>query len=118
MLPHIPYNIKMARKIQRKGEDHLPLSRFKNFSKNNVYGLHKVLGTDGVEDCVYGSLFLMSCDIQDPFHIREYDYVGLIIESMHHQTVNANKGEMKDFKFYHCSLLMHLILYKNIGYIS
>ena len=37
---------------------------------------------------------------------------------MHHQIVNAKKGEMKDFKFHHYSLMMHLILYKNIGYIS
>ena len=40
------------------------------------------------------------------------------MDSMHHQIVNAKKGEMKDFKFHHYSLLMHLILYKNISYIS
>ena len=62
--------------------------------------------------------FLITCDLQDPFHNREYDYVGFIMDSMHHQIVNAKKGEMKNFKFYHYSLLMHLILYKNIGYIS
>ena len=94
------------------------MSRFKNYFKNIVYGLHNVLGSDGEEDCVYCSLFLMACDIQDPFQNREYDYVGFIIESMHHQIMNAKKGEMKDFKFHHYSLLMYLILYKNIGYIS
>ena len=94
------------------------MSRFKNYFKNTVYGFHKVMGSDGTEDCVYGSLFLMACDIQDPFHHKEYDYVAFIIDSMHRQICDAKKGEMKDFKFHHYSLMMHLILYNNIGYVS
>lgn len=63
-------------------------------------------------------LFLIACDTQDPFHNKEYDYVGFIMDSMHHQIVNAQKGEMGNFRFHQYSLLMHLILYKDIGYIS
>jgi len=83
MLHHIPYTVKKVGLIPKKVEDYLPLSRFKNCFKNTVYGLHKLFGSDGVENCVYGSLFLMACDIQDPFHNREYDYVGFIIDNMH-----------------------------------
>jgi hypothetical protein len=60
----------------------------------------------------------MACDIQDPFHQKEYDYVAFIMDSMCNQLVNAKKGEMKNFKFHHYSLLMHLILYRNTRYIS
>ena len=91
-------------------EKHLPLRKFKGYFKNTMYRLHKVLGSDVVEYCVYGSLFLMACDIQDPFHNREYDYVSYIIDSIHLQIVNAKKGELASFKFHHYSLLMHLIL--------
>lgn len=63
MMPHIPYNVKKEGKIPRSMADFLPLSRFKYYFRNIVYGLLKVLGSDGVEDCVYGSLFLMACDI-------------------------------------------------------
>lgn len=68
MLPQIPYNVKKVGKIPKKVGDFLPLSKFKNKFRNTVYGLHKVLGSDGVEDYVYGSLFLMACDIKYPFH--------------------------------------------------
>ena len=83
-----------------------------------MYGLHKVLGSDGAEDCVYGSLFLMACDIQELFHHKEYDYVAFIIDNMHKQICDAKRGVMNDFKIHHYALLMHLILYCNIGYIS
>lgn len=118
MMPHISFNTKKVGQIPKNVEKHLPLSKFKGYFKKNVYGLHKVLGSDGVQDYVYGSLFLMACDIQDPFHNREYDYVGYIIDNMHQQIINAKKGELGNFKFHHYSLLMHLILYKNIGYLS
>lgn len=39
MLPHILYNIKKARLIPRKVGDFFPLSKFKNYFKNTVYGL-------------------------------------------------------------------------------
>lgn len=44
--------------------------------------------------------------------------MSFIIDSMNNQLVNAKKGELKSFKFHHYSLLMHLILFYNIGYIS
>ena len=83
MLPHIPFNVKRAGLLPRKVGDFPPLRRFRNYFKNTMYGLHKVLGSDGVEDCVYGSLFLIACDIQDPFDQKEYEYVAFIIENMH-----------------------------------
>ena len=42
----------------------------------------------------------------------------LILEAMKENIALAQSGEMKDFKFHHYSQLMHLILYKNVGYIS
>ena len=63
MKPHIPFNVKKVGKIPKKVENHLPLSKSKAYFKNIVYGLHNVLGSDAAKDCVYGSLFLMACDI-------------------------------------------------------
>lgn len=79
MVPYISYNVKKSRKIPKKVEKYLPLNKFKGYFKSTMYGLHKVLGSDGAEDYVYGSLFLMACDIQDPYHNREHDYVPLKI---------------------------------------
>ena len=47
----------------------------------------------------------------------KYDYVEYILEAMKENIALAQSGEMKDFKFHHY-LLMHMILYKNVGYIS
>ena len=94
MAPHIAYNIKKARKIPKNVEKFLPLRKFEGYFKMIVYGLHKVLGSDGAKDCVYGSLFLMACDIQDPYHNREYDYVGHISDNMHEHIMNAKKREL------------------------
>lgn len=43
--------------------------------------------------------------------------MSFIIDSKHNQLVNAKKGELKNFKFHHYSLLMPLILFYNIGYV-
>ena len=83
-----------------------------------MYGLHKVIGSDALVDVVYVLLYIMACDIQDAFHNKEYDYVGHILEKMQENIMNAKNGELGNFKFHLYSLIMHLILYKNICYIS
>ena len=60
----------------------------------------------------------MSLDIQDPNHNVCYDFVEHIIERMHEEIEATQKGEMGNFRFFHYSLLMHIILFKNIGHIS
>ena len=67
MVPDSPCNIKKSKKMPKKVEKHLPLSKFKGYFKSTMYELHELLGSDGVEDYVYGSLFFMACDIQDPY---------------------------------------------------
>lgn len=39
------------------------------------------------------------------------------INRRHDEIVVAQKGELGNFGFFHYSLLMHIILYKNIGHI-
>lgn len=56
--------------------------------------------------------------MQDSYHGGEYDYVEYILEVMKDNNGLAQSGDMGNFKFHHYSLLMHLILYKNVGYIS
>ena len=60
----------------------------------------------------------MELDIQDPNHIVYYDFVIYIIDRMHEEIKVAQKGYMGKFRFFHYSLLMHIILFKNIGHIS
>jgi hypothetical protein len=67
---------------------------------------------------VKGSLYMMASDIQDTYHNWEYDYVGYILEEMEKQIMKARAGEMKEWKFLHYSLLMHLILFRNVAYID
>ena len=70
------------------------------------------------KNMVYGVEFIIARDVQDSYHGGEYDYVKYILEVMKENIALAQTGDMKDFKFYHYSLLMHLILYKNARYIS
>ena len=80
-----------------------------------VYGVHKVVGKDGT-DMVYGAEFIISWDVQGSYHGEEYDYVEYIIDRMEDNIRLAQRGETGNFRFHHYSLLMHLILYKNVGY--
>ena len=41
-----------------------------------------------------------------------------IINVMYNEIFVSQKGEMGNFKFCHYSLLMYIILYKNIGHIN
>ena len=46
------------------------------------------------------------------------DYVSHILDVMKENIARARSGDMKEFTFPYYSLLMHLILYRNVGYIS
>lgn len=91
----------------------MPLDKFKNYFVKIVYGVHKVIGKDGV-DMVYGVEFIIARDVQESYYGGEYDYVEYILANIG----LAQNEEMEKFSFHHYSLLMHLILYKNVGYIS
>ena len=95
----------------------MPLDKFNNYFVKSVYSVHKVVGKDGF-DVVYGEEFIIARDVQDSYHVGEYDYVNHILDVMKENIARAQAKNLKDFTFPHYSLLMHLILYKNIGYIS
>lgn len=117
MIHHIPYKLKLVEEIPKKVDKMLPVDKFKNHMQNIIYGLHKALGSDG-SNMVYGGPYLIDLKIHNPFTYIEYDYIRYIIEKMKEQITATQRGEFENFKFYYYLLLMHLILYKNVGYFS
>lgn len=53
MLPHIPMDLKNVGDYPKKLENMMLLDKFKNYFVNTIYGVHKVVGKDGI-DMVYG----------------------------------------------------------------
>lgn len=90
---------------------------FKRYFQYTVFGLNKILGRDGTMNAE-GGLYIISLDIQDMHTNVGYDFITHIINKIHNEMVCAQVGELKNFKFLHYSLLMHLILHQNIGHIS
>ena len=95
----------------------MAMDKFKNYFVKTIYGVHKVIGKDGFDE-VWGSEYIIAKDVQDAFHAYEYDYVGYILDIMKENIARARSGDMREFTFPYYSLLMHLILYRNVGYIS
>ena len=117
MLQHIPMDLKRVDDYPKKVEKKMPLDKFKNYFFKTIYGVHKVIGIDGTHE-VYGSEYIIVRDIQDSYHACEYDYVSYILDIMRENIARAQTGDMRNFIFPYYSMLMHLILYKNVGYIS
>ncbi len=117
MLQHIPMGLKQVGDYPKKVDNKMPLDKFKNYFVKILYGVHRVVGKDG-SALVYGVEFIFAKDVQYSYHDREYDCVECILEKMKDNIGLAQNGEIGSFKFHHYSLLMHLILYKNIGYVS
>ena len=92
----------------------MPLKFFKGYLQNNISGLNKVLGIDGTMNTT-DAMYVMSINIHDQFTNIWYDYITHIINTIHNEIFVAQKGQLKNFKFNHYSLLMHLILYKNLA---
>ena len=69
-------------------------------------------------DEVYGEKYIIARDVQESYHACEYDYVIHILDIMKENISRAQTRNMKDFNFPYYSLVMHLILYKNVGHIS
>ena len=111
------YGLKRVGDYPKKVEKKMPLDKFKNYCFKTVYGVHKVIGIDGTHE-VYGAEYIIVRDIQDSYHACEYEYVSYIVDIMKENIARAQTGDMKNFNFPYYSLLMHLILYKNVGYIS
>ena len=117
MLQNIPMDLKEVGDYPKKVEKMMPLDKFKNFFVKIVYGVHKVVRKDGT-NMVYGAKLIIVRDVQDSYNGGDYDYVNYILEVMRENIARFQSGELKDFKFHHYSLLMHLILYKNVSYVS
>ena len=47
-------DLKKVGDYPKKVENKMPLDKFKNYFVKTIYGVHKVVGTDG-SDVVYGS---------------------------------------------------------------
>ena len=81
--------------------------------KNSIFPLNKALGS-------YGTMYttsvqyIMAFNIQDPNTNVGYDFVKYIITKMHDEIVVAQERRLENFKFFHYSMLMHLILFRNV----
>lgn len=106
-------DLKKVGDYQNKLDKMMPLDKFKNYFVKTLYDVHKVVGKHG-SDMVYGSVYIVDSDVQDAYHGEEYDYVAYILENMKENIELAKRGELGIFRFDHYSLLMHLILYKNM----
>ena len=95
----------------------IPLDKLKNYFLKMVYGVHKMVGKDEL-DMVYGAKFIIARDVKESYHGVEYDYFKFILPKMKENIKLAQNGEMKNFYFLYYSVLMHLILYNNMGYFS
>lgn len=101
----------------KKVDKMMTIEKFKYYFVKTVYGVHKVVGNDGY-NVIYGKEFIITRDVKYVYHGGEYDYVNYILEVMKGNIVRDQSGKLRDFTFHHYRLLMHVILYKNVGYIS
>ena len=91
----------------------MPLEYF----KYTIFGLNKVLGSDGTMNAT-GSIYIIALDIQDIHTNVGYDFITHISNMIHNEIVSTQRGELKNFKFHHYSLLMQLNLFQNIDHIG
>ena len=56
----------------------------------------------------------MALNIQDPNHIIGYDFVDHIIEGIYKEITATQQEDLENFTFHYYSLLIHLILFKNL----
>ena len=101
----------------KKIQKNMPLDKFKSYFVKTIYGVHKVVGKDRSNE-VWGAEYIIARDVQDSYHAYGYDYVIHILDIMKETIARAQIGNMRDFTFPYYSLLMHLILYKKLGYIN
>lgn len=112
MTKHLKKNVGDIPK-KKDSEKIMPLEFFQRYFQNTVFGINKALGSDGTMNAS-GAYYVMALNIQDPNHNVGYDFVEYIIDSIHKEITATQQGELKDFKFHHYSLIMHLILFKNV----
>ena len=117
MLQHIPGELKKVGDYPKKIQKKMAMDKFKSYFVKTIYGVHKVVDKDRFDE-VWGSEYIIARDMQDAYHACEHDYVSHILDVMKDNIAKARFGEMREFTFPYYSLLMHLILYKNMGYIS
>ena len=104
-------------KLQKKVGDLMPLEFFYESFRYTIFRIIKLVGVDGTMNSP-GHMYIMALDIQDLVHNVGYDFVEYIINRIHDEIVTAQKEELGNFRFFHYLLLMHIIIYKNIGHVS
>lgn len=119
MLQHIPRenNNKMKGEFPKKVTDFILLKYFCAYFQKIVFRLNKILGEDGSMDAS-PSLYVIDLDIQDPHTNVGYDFGTFIANSIHQEMVTTQRGDLGNFKFLHYSLLMHLVLFYNMGHVD
>ena len=95
----------------------MPMDKFKNYFVKTIYCVHKVVCKDGSDE-VWGAKYIIARDVKDAYHAYEYEYVSHILDIMKNNISRERSREMREFTFPYYSLLMHLILYRNVEYIS
>ena len=95
----------------------MPLELFNKYFLYIFFGVDKVIGLVGTMNDPT-NLYTMDLDIQDLHYNIRHDYVTHKINFIHNEIKAAHRGEIGNFKLHHYLLLIHIILYKNIGPIS
>ena len=75
--------------------------------------MNKVLDSDGTINAL-GGHYVMAFNIQDANTNVEYDYVTYIIDKIHEEIIAAQKGQLENSRFPHYSMIMYLIMLKNV----
>lgn len=114
---HIPIPKKEKGDILKKLRDFVPLVFFQRYLQNIFFCLNNVIGSDRTMDATVGH-YIMALNIDDLYTNVGYDYVTYIANQIYDEIVVAQEGRLENFRFDHYSLLMHLILYKNVGFID
>ena len=90
MTKHIPSVKKNVGEIPKKRdiEEIMPLEFFQRYFQNIVFGINKVLGSDGTMNAL-GWHYVMALNIQEPNTNFGYDYVIYIIKKIHDEINTA-----------------------------
>ena len=115
MTRHIPQVHKEKGEITKKNEVDgiMPLEFFQGYMKNIVFALKKVLASYGTMYAT-NAHYAMALNIQDPNTNVGYDFIEYIITKIRDELVATQEGNLDNFRFFHYSMLMHLILFRKM----
>lgn len=115
MTRHIPSSKKdIGDIIKRKEVERImSLELFQRNFQRIVFGINKDLGLVGTMNTL-GAYSIIALNIQDPSHNIGYDFMEYFIDRIHEEIIVVQQGKLENFKFHHYSLIMHLIMFKNV----